>query len=520
MPNSPNNYMNSPYTVARSIARILFAVTLLLVPVGVSAAEDEKPEMLFFYSDTCEQCLRVEQEFLPDFLGTYGDLFDFTSLEVSLPSAMDSLYAMESRLAVSEADKDFPVVYFLGRMFEGEVAVRLQLEPWVKQYREAPDSLLALHREVIARPVDTVEPTITAAADTVYVAYFSKHGCEECARAEEIIDWLERTYPFVAVDVFDIADRKSKFTAYLLGVMVGVPDEKLLATPALFAGDGFLLPGDISRRSVADLVEDSAGTGAPAVWRGFGPEDFAAAEEGIRALFDTFTALTVSLVGLVDGINPCAFATIIFFVSYLGMIGRKLNEIAIVGISFAATVFVTYFLIGLGAFAVVRRMAYLDVFARIIFGCMGAACIVFGTLSIGDYFKARAGNTSGMSLQLSPVLKRLIHKTIRKRVRMGHYVIGAVATGFTVSLLELACTGQVYLPTITMLVGREAKAVLYLLLYNFWFIVPLLAVFGIVYFGVSSKRIATVMEANVGAVKLVLAVVFFLIGILLILGAF
>jgi cytochrome c biogenesis protein CcdA len=520
MPDPSTETITIGNTMTRSIARILFTLALLIVPVGNAFAVDEKPDLLFFFSKDCEHCQRVQKEFLPGFLEKYGELFAFKSLEVSKPVVMDSLFAIESRLAVPEADKDFPVVYFLGRIFEGEVAVRLQLETWVKRYPVVPDSLMALHREVMARPAEIIAPTVTSAPDSVHVAYFYKHGCEECARTEEIIDWVKRTYPFVVVDTFDIAEEKSKHISYLLGVTAGVPDEKLMATPTVFAGDGFLLPEGISRRAVADLIEKHVETGAKPVWRGFGPEDFALAEEGIRALFDTFTALTVSLVGLVDGINPCAFATILFFVSYLGMIGRKRNEIAIVGLSFAATVFVTYFLVGLGAFALVRRMAYLDVFARIVFGLMGVGCIIFGVLSIGDYFKARSGNTAGMSLQLPAVLKRLIHTTIRKQVRMRSYVMGAIITGFTVSILELACTGQVYLPTITMLVGQESKAVLYLLLYNFWFIVPLLAVFGIVYFGVSSKRIATVMEANVGMVKLVLAIVFFLIGILLIRGAF
>ena len=39
----------------------------------------------------------------------------------------------------------------------------------------------------------------------------------------------------------------------------------------------------------------------------------------------------VILPGLGDGINPCAFATIIFFVSYLSLIERKGRDILLVG---------------------------------------------------------------------------------------------------------------------------------------------------------------------------------------------
>ena len=60
----------------------------------------------------------------------------------------------------------------------------------------------------------------------------------------------------------------------------------------------------------------------------------------------------------------------------------------------------------------------------------------------------------------------------------------------------------------------------YLLLYNLFFIVPLLVVFGVVYMGVSSNVVAKVMEAKVGLVKIVLAFVFFGVAALLLWSVF
>ena len=145
--------------------------------------------------------------------------------------------------------------------------------------------------------------------------------------------------------------------------------------------------------------------------------------------------------------------------------------------------------------------------------------VVVGILLIaGCSGPTKSGKPAEMLLQLPMFLKRYIHKTIREKVRMESIVAGALIAGFIVSILEFACTGQVYLPTITFMVGMEGlkvKAILYLLLYNICFIVPLLFVFGVVYFGVSSQTIARLMEAKVGAVKLILASVFFMVGGLL-----
>ena len=87
-----------------------------------------------------------------------------------------------------------------------------------------------------------------------------------------------------------------------------------------------------------------------------------------------------------------------------------------------------------------------------------------------------------------------------------------------VSLLELACTGQVYLPTISFVVSipsMRASGVAYLLLYNAVFIVPLLVVLIMAVYGVSATRFQDWFVRNAAAAKLVMAILFVLLGLLL-----
>jgi cytochrome c biogenesis protein CcdA len=88
-----------------------------------------------------------------------------------------------------------------------------------------------------------------------------------------------------------------------------------------------------------------------------------------------------------------------------------------------------------------------------------------------------------------------------------------------VSVFELACTGQVYFPTIAYMVrmGSSSRGYLYLLLYNLGFILPLLAVFVLSYFGLSSKRLGTFMQKSMGGVKLGLAALFVALAVVTIL---
>jgi cytochrome c biogenesis protein CcdA len=85
-----------------------------------------------------------------------------------------------------------------------------------------------------------------------------------------------------------------------------------------------------------------------------------------------------------------------------------------------------------------------------------------------------------------------------------------------VSLFELACTGQVYFPVIVHLVRteRQVSSFAYLLLYNLGFIVPLLVVFGLTYFGVQSAKITAFFQRSMGGVKIALAGLFVVLAVL------
>ena len=123
--------------------------------------------------------------------------------------------------------------------------------------------------------------------------------------------------------------------------------------------------------------------------------------------------MTVAGAGLLDGINPCAFATIIFFLSYMNLVGRGRKEMLIAGGAFALAVFVTYLLLGLGTLSF---MNYLKRFSGVT-TCVYliAAMLTFGLagLSLYDAVKAKQGKTKDILLQLPRALQR-IHKVIRK----------------------------------------------------------------------------------------------------------
>ena len=103
-----------------------------------------------------------------------------------------------------------------------------------------------------------------------------------------------------------------------------------------------------------------------------------------------------------------------------------------------------------------------------------------------------------------------------KGVRARWLAAGVFAAGVTVSFLEAACTGQVYLPTIIAIAKIDFwHSLLLLAWYNFLFILPLLIIFGLAFWGVESRRMADFFRGNLAWSKLALGLVFVLMGVIL-----
>jgi len=220
--------------------------------------------------------------------------------------------------------------------------------------------------------------------------------------------------------------------------------------------------------------------------------------------------------GLIDGINPCAFAVLVFFISYLSVIKRRKREILIVGLSFMFAVFLIYFLIGSGIFSFLSQFTSYTTFSKVLNVIVGIGAIILGIYSFSDFLKAKRGQITQMKLQLPKTIKTKIHSTIIKKMSLPNYIIGAFFSGVIVSFLEFGCTGQVYLPTIIFVLNEPTftkQGYFYLILYNLFFILPLFLILILFYIGTNSKKLANFSSKNIPALKLILSLFFFILGI-------
>jgi len=225
------------------------------------------------------------------------------------------------------------------------------------------------------------------------------------------------------------------------------------------------------------------------------------------------TILPVLYAGLLDGINPCAFATIIFLISYLAYLRKTKKIILLTGIFYILGVFSTYFLIGLGFFTAITKLPFYSKIAFFVNLLIAFFTYILAILSLKDFFLAIKGNFKDMSLQLPDSFKLKIHQKIKFYTANRTIIISSLILGFFVSLFELACTGQIYLPTIVYLIKQKKSiALFYLFTYNLMFILPLLFLFAFFYLGVSSEKISKFVQKNVALVKFLTFILFLILG--------
>lgn len=234
-----------------------------------------------------------------------------------------------------------------------------------------------------------------------------------------------------------------------------------------------------------------------------------------------FKKLTLAIIlggGLLDGINPCAFTTIIFLLSYLSLAGSTRKQMVITGSLFTLAVFITYTAIGLLLFYVASWIASQNILAYIMNLSIFIFVAILAIFSFVDFIKCLRGKSAEITLQLPNFIKKRIRSDIRKFAR---FQIGVASSAFVLGVviagLELACTGQVYLPIVTMISEPKFRgtALIYLLVYNLAFIVPLIAVFLVALVGVTSEQLSKIFKKNIALVKLGMTSLFICMGILI-----
>ena len=518
----------------------LLLVGWLAIPAITFAQPAGPPvvQAVLFYSPTCSHCHYVISEVLLPLAEQYGDQLQLAAIDTTQPNGAAVYQAAIKQYQIPPERQGVPTL-IIGQVVlvgsqeipaEFPILVEAKLAAGGIGWPDIPGLAQIIAPEARPKPTPSAPPPATpapaptrpptrvagipqAAYPPVYLAYFFDPTCLACREVSADLAYLQEKYPHLVVRQFDLGQETALNEA--MCEKYNVPEAYRLLAPTIFIGQDCLLPEEITRERLQTLIERPDVAGEPPPWEGLEANETTATAQ-IVARFKQFSPLAVAGAGLLDGVNPCAFTTIIFFVSYLALVGRTGKEILMVGAAFTLAVFLTYLAMGLGLLAATRQIGSFSLIGQLIYGATALICLVLAGLSMWDYGKIRQGRLTDITLQLPRRLKQRIHQTIRSRSRMQGYLGAAFSAGVLVSLFELACTGQVYLPTIVFVTGvaeLRLTAMAYLVLYNLMFVLPLITVFGLTYLGVNNRQLTAIFQRQAGLVKLLTAALFGLLGV-------
>ena len=355
------------------------------------------------------------------------------------------------------------------------------------------------------------------------VVYLDLIGCEVCDRIKDhgVISGLEEQG--VNVIIYDV--RKDPLISDQYAFAYGIRGGR--AAPIIFAGDVYF-------RGADDIIE--AFENGDILYH---------AQYPLRDLDDyqprDFTFLTglifVMITGLLDGINPCAIAMLLMFISMIGFT-KNAKIMLVVSISYISAIFITYLAIGIGFLTILglSQTAFGNI-SIILYSFFALLTFFLAVITFYDFIVTRNQRYDKVKNQLPGYIRKLNERIMtkftkileekqNKRKAFLWFILIPAFIGVLVGITEAACTGQIYIAVLasleaSMTTGLNAIKMFYLIVFNIMFIFPLLIIAFIAIKTQTTVGVANFIRENMPKIKLATSVFFFFMAIyfvLMILG--
>ena len=155
--------------------------------------------------------------------------------------------------------------------------------------------------------------------------FFYKPGCRDCERVRDQLNRPAAAFPQMTLEERNIESPSEALLNESLATRFRIRDTLHQVAPAVFTQTGALVRDGIDFPALGTLLRDAAAIPPDAAWADAAPPALDAAETRIVHRYAALDRGVLATTGLLDGINPCAFATIIFLLSYLQIARRTLR---------------------------------------------------------------------------------------------------------------------------------------------------------------------------------------------------
>lgn len=209
----------------------------------------------------------------------------------------------------------------------------------------------------------------------------------------------------------------------------------------------------------------------------------------------------VIVTGLVDSVNPCAFAVVLLLLAFLFTLRRSRGYILKLGFVYVSMIFLVYFAIGLGILQAVRFSNEPHFVAR-----AGSWLLIgLGVINLIEYFFPNFP----IKLHMPKIAGARANMLIKQAT-----LPTTMAAGLLVGLCTFPCSGGIYVSIITLLNTKTTLAwgITYLALYNVMFVLPLIIILLVVGNRMAAKTWARWERENALKIRLWYGVIMVALG--------
>lgn len=232
-------------------------------------------------------------------------------------------------------------------------------------------------------------------------------------------------------------------------------------------------------------------------------------------MIDLSNLWKITSLALVDSINPCAIAVLaMVLITILIQNPTRRKKVLYAGLAFVASVYIGYLFYGIVIVQLLRTFnEWMLNYSSIFYKGLAILAMTIGALNIKDYFMYKPGSIgTEMPIFMRSKVKKIISKITSPK--------GAFIIGFLVTIFLLPCTIGPYIIASGILSEKGVLgSIPWLLYYNVIFIIPMLIIVGLIYFGFSRvEEVSGWKERNIRSLHLIAGILLFLVGLALLFG--
>ncbi|WP_406656236.1 cytochrome c biogenesis protein CcdA [Methanolobus sp. ZRKC2] len=343
----------------------------------------------------------------------------------------------------------------------------------------------------------------TAIADsgTVTVEFFYESGCLKCEKAAPTIEKIVGQYNSVNYSKHDVMDSFEYIQKYDITVVPTIVINKSLVISYYDYNDDIetleklLIEGIENAPPVPITRSDTEDTG----------KEIIPPASRKPTLDDSYILVLVA--GLFAGFNPCLIAVMAFLSSVIISSSGTRRDLLTLVTGFCAGIFITYMVLGIGILNTVRYFPEIEAIVNLF---MIGLIAFLGLWHFYDAYHLRTHSKS--SFKNPTFLTNFMGEIKGKNILFLAFVAGGLF-----SLIKAPCVGAVYLAILEMLISGDKilEGALYLGIYNFGVVFPILILGTMLAFGLDPQRVSDFRNNRRVEIRLVTGITLIALAILL-----